>query len=103
MIAAYPPIDLKIPFFTQPYEKILAGFPMFPADTIPKHIASLNNGELRSAFSAIQQGKYLELLGADPSLFPMERLNRVKDIPPMFIYAWEGRFGYAIQIKRVIR
>ena len=42
MIAAYPPIDLKIPFLTQPYEKIMADFSVFPAGTIPRHIASLN-------------------------------------------------------------
>jgi acetyl esterase/lipase len=95
MIAAYLPNDLKIPFFTQPYEKIMGGFLVFPADTIPRRIASLNEGDMVSsaspperleiAFSATPQGKYLELLGAGPSLFPMERLNRVKDIPPIFI------------------
>jgi fermentation-respiration switch protein FrsA (DUF1100 family) len=73
----------------------MVGFPMYPADTIDKHIASLKGDEVVStasppvrmdlAFSSIQQGKYVDLLGSDPSLFPMERLDTVKEIPRLFI------------------
>lgn len=68
---------------------------MYPADTVDKHIARLKVGEIVStasppvrldlAFSSIQQGKYADLLGSDPSLFPMERLDTVKEIPRLFI------------------
>ena len=94
-MASYAPIDLKIPFFTTAYERNMCGFPMYPADTVDKHIASLKGDEVVStasppvrmdiAFSSIQQGKYVEILGTDPSIFPMERLDTVKDIPRLFI------------------
>lgn len=60
----------------------MGGFLVFPANTIPRHIASFNEGDMVSsaspserleiALSATPQGKYLELLGADPPLSPME-------------------------------
>ncbi|KAE9372865.1 alpha/beta-hydrolase [Stipitochalara longipes BDJ] len=90
-MASYAPIDLKIPFFTTAYERSMVGFPMQPADMVEKHITSLKGEEvvltasppvrLDLAFASIQQGKYVELLGSDASLFPMERLDTVKDIP----------------------
>ena len=94
-MASYAPIDLKIPFFTTAYKRSMVGFPMQPVDMIEKHIASLKGDEVVStasppgrldlAFASIQQGKYVELLGSDQSLFPMERLESVKDIPRLFI------------------
>jgi hypothetical protein len=35
--------------------------------------------------SVIQQGKFVEMIGDDTNLFPMERLDLVKEIPPMFM------------------
>lgn len=94
-MCVYPPIDLKIPFFTTAYEKNMVGFPQFPADTIEKHLASAKKGDVISTaeppdrfllgFSAIQQGNFVDLLGSDPKLFPMERLDTVKDIPSIMI------------------
>jgi hypothetical protein len=73
----------------------MEGFAMYPADTVDKHIASLKGREIVStatppvrldlAFSAIRQGKYVELLGTDPSLFPIGRLDTVKELPRLFI------------------
>jgi hypothetical protein len=37
------------------------------------------------AISVIQQGKFVEMIGDDTNLFPMGRLDLVKDIPPMFM------------------
>jgi acetyl esterase/lipase len=96
MMAVYPTIDVKIPFFTTAFERNMVGFPMFPADTVDKHVASLKGDEVVShivlparfdlGFSAIQQGNFVKLLGDDPSIFPMERLDsEVKEIPPMMI------------------
>lgn len=94
-MSVYPPIDLKIPFFTTAYERDMVGFPMFPANTVDNHVASLKGDEVVShvvlparfdlGFSAIQQGNFVKLLGDDPSLFPMERLDTIKDIPAMMI------------------
>lgn len=95
VMSSYAPIDLKIPFFTTAYDRDMEGFPMYPAEMVYKHIASLKGGEVVStatppvrldlAFSSIQQGKYVELLGSDSLLFPMERLETVKELPRMFI------------------
>lgn len=95
MIAAYPPIDLKIPFFTTAYERSMVGFPMMPPDIISKHKATLSKGSICTAasppdrldlaFGSIQQGQYVELLGSDPSLFPMDRIESAMNLPPMFI------------------
>jgi hypothetical protein len=70
-------------------------FSMYPADTVDKYIANLKGNEVVSAatpparidvaFSSIQQGKNIGILGSDPSLFPVQRLDVVKDLPPMFI------------------
>jgi fermentation-respiration switch protein FrsA (DUF1100 family) len=94
-MASYAPIDLKIPFFTTIYERSMVRFPMQSVDMIDKHIASLKGDEVVStasppvrldlAFASIQHGKYVELLGSDPSLCPMERLDTVKDIARLFI------------------
>ncbi|RDW82780.1 hypothetical protein BP6252_03892 [Coleophoma cylindrospora] len=95
MIAAYPPIDLKIPFFTSAYDRSMVGFPMMPSDIILKHKDTLTKDSICTAasppdrldlaFGAIQNGQYVELLGHDPSLFPMERIESASDLPSMFI------------------
>ncbi|RDW57180.1 hypothetical protein BP6252_13828 [Coleophoma cylindrospora] len=103
MMAVYPPIDLKIPFFTTAYERNMVGFPMYPADTIEKHMASVKPTDVASTaepplrlelgFSAIQQGRFVELLGSDPILFPMERLDTVEHVPSMMILHGENDSG----------
>lgn len=95
MMAVYPPIHLKMPYFTEAYEKIMGTQEMLPPNTVEKHMASLQGSEIVScatpparldlAFSAIQQGNYVKLVGDDPSLFPMEIMDSVKDIPSIFI------------------
>jgi acetyl esterase/lipase len=100
LMASYSPLDLKIPFFEEASERSMAGFPMMPEDMLSKHIASLKGDEVVStatppfrldlAFAAIQQGKFVELLGSNPSLFPMERLATAKDLPTMFILHGES-------------
>jgi acetyl esterase/lipase len=95
MIGVSPMIDLKIPFFTQAHEKNMVGFPALPGNAIETHMLSLKGGEIVSsvtppdrmdlAISVIQQGKFVEMIGDDTNLFPMERLDLVKNIPPMFM------------------
>lgn len=95
MIAVYPPLDLKIPFFTSAYNKDMEGFPMYPTETISGHVSSLKGDEvvtsaeppdrLNLGFAAIQHGQYADILGEDSSLYPMERLVDAKDIPSVMI------------------
>jgi hypothetical protein len=107
MIAVYPPIDLKIPFFTEPYEKIIGTQDMLPADVLDKHVAALDGSEIVSnaipparfdiMFGSIQQGKYTKLVGEDSSLFPMEILESAKNIPSLFII--HGKEDSAVPYK----
>jgi acetyl esterase/lipase len=95
IVGVSPMVDLKIPFFTQAYEKNVAGYPALPGNTIEKYMSTLKGGEIVSsatppdcmdlATSVIQQGKFVEMIGDDTNLFPMERLDLVKEIPPMFM------------------
>jgi hypothetical protein len=95
MIGASPMIDLKIPFFTQAHEMNMVEYPALPGNAIEAHMLSLKGGEIVSsetppdrmdlAISVIQQGKFVEMIGNDTNLFPMERLDLVKAIPPVFM------------------
>jgi hypothetical protein len=95
MIGVSPMIDLKIPFFTQAYEKNMVGYPTLPGNAIETHMSSLKRGDIVSsatppdrmdlAISVIRQGKFVEMIGDDTNLFPMERLDLVKEIPSMLI------------------
>jgi hypothetical protein len=53
-------------------------------DRIVRHAATPPD-RMDLAISVIQQGKFVEMIGDDTDLFPMERLDLVKDIPPMFM------------------
>jgi hypothetical protein len=95
MLAVYPPIDIKIPFFAEAYDKIMGTQEMLPPDFLDKYIATLSGSEVISnatpparldiAFASIQQGRYVKLVGEDPSLFPMEVMESAKDIPSTLI------------------
>jgi alpha-beta hydrolase superfamily lysophospholipase len=95
MIGVSLMIDLKIPFFTQVYEKNMVGYPTLPENAIETHMSSLKGRKIVPsatppdrmdlAISVIQQGKIVEMIENDTNLLPMERLDLVKDIPPMFL------------------
>lgn len=84
IIAAYPMLDLKAPHFTQAYEKILTGVRMVDAEVIDRHVKAMKEGEVVSksispdrldlATAIIQQGRFVEFLGEEKELFPLERL-----------------------------
>lgn len=107
MIAVYPPLDLKIPFFTIASERNMVGFPMYPAGIVDKYVATLKGDEVVSSaepparldlgFSAIQQGRFVDMLGKDPIIFPMERLDSVREIPSMMIL--HGREDSAVPYR----
>ncbi|KAH7019615.1 Alpha/Beta hydrolase protein [Ilyonectria destructans] len=95
VITSCPMIDIKIPFFTTAFERSILGFPMMPADKVDNYIANLKGKPVVSsasppdrldlALAAIQHGKYAEILGEDPSLYPMHKVKEVESIPPMLI------------------
>lgn len=68
---------------------------MYPADTVDAYMKTLKGDEVVSTaepparldlgFSVIQQGRFVDMLGNDPILFPMERLEFVSEIPSMMM------------------
>ncbi|KAI9838859.1 MAG: hypothetical protein M1819_004066 [Sarea resinae] len=95
-VMAYPMLDVKCPLYTRCEEKNLLGVPMLPPETLSSHIASMVPGQIVTSVDppdrasllmvAVQQGRYVELLGSDPTLFPLEQLETAKKLPAMFIY-----------------
>lgn len=99
VIAGYPMLDFKSPFFTQHYEKRPFGrADELPSSMIDDHIAAVKPGEIISAIlspkridlavAAVQHGRFPEMLQSnDTSLYPLETLESAKTyFPPLFIY-----------------
>ena len=71
-------------------------FHLLPEAVLNDHLATIHAGgivtsadppdRLNLMFAIIQQGRILEFLGKDPSLFPLETIDSVKIFPPLFIY-----------------
>lgn len=108
VIGAYPMLDLKAKFYTEPYHKPIIRVPNVSNDVIEEHLASLKAlrfpstvtaadapERLKLAFSIFQNGRLLEFLGSEnPDLFPMERIRRLAamkrlELPPLFIFHGE--------------
>lgn len=99
-ISAYGVLDIKTPFFTKAYDKPMLGLPMFPADELDKHKAKIAAGEVPSVITAsnadparvgfmlssIQHGRYAEVLGPDSVLYPMENVERVRELVPLWLF-----------------
>ncbi|KAK9313397.1 Alpha/Beta hydrolase protein [Lipomyces starkeyi] len=96
-IAAYPMIDLKSDFYTKAFVKPIFGSPMLPTSIIDEHITKCTPNQVVSsaeppdrgelAFAIVQQGRFMEFFGnGPPALFPMEQLEHVQSVPPLFIF-----------------
>lgn len=69
---------------------------MLPETVLNDHLATIRTGEIVTSanppdrlnlmLAIIQQGRILEFLGKDPSLFPLESIESAKTFPPLFIY-----------------
>lgn len=100
VIGQYPYLDVASPFFSQAYEKNLFGFPQAPKDTVDKHIASIKPGTVLAtdpedppmtrfglSLAIVQQGRFLEFLGSDPKLLPLENLKASRaELPYLFVF-----------------
>lgn len=85
----------------------MLGFPMMPADTLDKHIAAIKPGQIVTAadppsrlditFGSIQHGQYVEILGSDSKLYPMERLDTAGELPPLFIFHGKDDSGVPLE------
>ncbi|KAK9374658.1 Alpha/Beta hydrolase protein [Lipomyces chichibuensis] len=107
-IAAYPMIDLKSDFYTKLFVKPIFGGPMLPPNIIDEHITKCTPNQIVSsadppdrgelAFAIVQQGRFMEFFGnGPPALFPMEQLEHLQLVPPLFIF--HGRDDTAVPFE----
>lgn len=112
LIALYPMLDLKSPFYTTCYSKPIMRVPNRPNSIIDEHVRTLKACQshcesperLILAFSIVQNGRFLEFFDggksevATTNLFPLERLDDRYDadgesgglnLPEMFIFHGE--------------
>ncbi|KAJ5097064.1 alpha/beta-hydrolase [Penicillium angulare] len=107
VVAAYPMLDLKAPFYKESFSKPIVGVPNMPNMLIDEHIGFKSGPapptitaadppeRLKLAFSMVQNGRFLEFFGHDnPELFPMERVHNIamsgkQKLPPIFIFHGE--------------
>lgn len=102
VIAAFPMLDLRAPHFTREYEKLMGGAPMPPDGVVTDHLESMRKGDVVSSVvpperldlgtAVILQGRFVEFLGEEEVLFPMERVRGWKrgvgerEMPKLWIY-----------------
>ncbi|KAF3402193.1 hypothetical protein DPV78_004645 [Talaromyces pinophilus] len=112
VVAAYPMLDLKAPFYTERYSKPIVQVPNLPNTLIDEYFATSRVKEvptvhvtaadppdrLELAFAIVQNGRLLEFLGnKSPDLFPLERVRKLaaasneqlSSLPPFFIFHGE--------------
>ncbi|KIX08837.1 uncharacterized protein Z518_03494 [Rhinocladiella mackenziei CBS 650.93] len=84
-IAAYPMLDLRAPYYTQKFEKVMTGVPMLPESIIDNHLETMKASSVVSSVlppargdlgtAVIQHGRFCEFLGAEDILYPVDRVN----------------------------
>lgn len=85
MITLYPMIDMKSAHYTTPYQKPIVGVSNYPQEDADSFIsATAGNAaiteadpptRLDSAIAVVQNGRFLDLLGHEPELFVLERIE----------------------------
>jgi acetyl esterase/lipase len=105
--ASYPMLDLHSRYYAEAYHKQLFDMPQFPPNTIPDFLSQLEPGAVTSSvpevfsrapvmFSMIQQGRYLDFLGKDRKLYPIDRLEDGDRLPSGGLVVTHGRDDSAV-------
>lgn len=105
LVLAYPMLDLRSPWFTESFEKPIVGISNLPSKMIDEYISNsprtpVSEGDslqrTHLSFAIVQNGRYMDYLGADSRLFVMDRLGEdgCRELPPIFIY--HGREDSAV-------
>ena len=107
VIATYPVIDWESKYFTEASEKIVQGAPILPASVVENHLRSMQPGMIITSaeppwrvdlcLSSLQQGRIGEFFGTDERLLPLNRLDKVIDMP--YILIFHGRDDSAVPIE----
>lgn len=108
IIAAFPLTDIKDEYYSVAGEKNILGLPMLPASVVDDHIAAMKPTDVASSFhpperlnlglAMAQHGRFLEFFGDKPELHPLEHIERVSSVPPLFIL--HGRDDTGVPVKQ---
>ena len=102
VISQYPMIDLRDRYWTDDYEKQIftPGAPQLPKSILADYVSNLKGGEVVASavppdrvplvISSLQQGRFSEFFGQDRSLYPIEVLDGVTDLPPTWLLHGTG-------------
>ena len=97
VISHYPMIDMRNGHYTEDYEKTLFDppAPQLDRSILRNYIENLKGDEVATSgippervplvVSAMQQGAFGKLFGGDSSLYPIEMLDQVNELPPTWI------------------
>ena len=98
VISRYPMIDMRDRYWTEDYEKQIfhPPAPQLPQNILRDYLTNLKGNEVVSSgvppdrvplvISVMQQGRYPDLMGEDSSLYPIEVLDTVTDLPPTWLF-----------------
>jgi len=111
IVAAYPMLDIGSDWFTKEYTKELNGVKTLPRKVLDDHLAAIKPGDVVTAstpperfplaIATVQQGRFKELLGEDPVLYPVERLKDVKELP--FIFAYHATDDTSVPVEGTVK
>ena len=102
VIAQYPMIDLRAPHYTADSEKHLFNptAPQLDRSILQNYMANLKTSKVRSSalppdrvplvISSLQQGVWGKMFGEDSSLYPIEMLDKVTEMPPTWLMHGTG-------------
>ncbi|KIN03266.1 hypothetical protein OIDMADRAFT_68420, partial [Oidiodendron maius Zn] len=99
VIATYPMIDMRDPFYCTDYAKNINNQPQHANEIIDDHLQALPNGPHPStrginsgtdtlAYAMIQRGRFLDFFGVDRCFFPIERLEDNAQLASDLSYLW---------------
>jgi acetyl esterase/lipase len=107
VIPSYPLVDLEADWFTKAFTKAPFGTPMLDPTIIDSHLNSIIPGKVISeaepparmplAIATLQQGRFSELVGLDPRLYPMKAIEMVNRLP--FIFIFHGADDSAVPVE----
>jgi len=111
VIATYPCLDLESSYYSAAYEKSVLGAPTIPEAVLADHLKAMEPGRIVTsvpppgrlpiALSFVQQGRFPEFLGSDESLYPLKRMEKVDEVPPMLIL--HGRDDSAVPVEGSVK
>ncbi|KAG7407191.1 hypothetical protein Forpe1208_v012562 [Fusarium oxysporum f. sp. rapae] len=119
IIASYPMVDMKAAHFTESYIKSINGVSNYPNQDVDRFLAATRGKphiteadppvRLDSAMAVVHNGRYLELLGHEPELFILDRIEKLAStsnlgktlLPPLFLL--HGEEDSAVPVEGTLK